>query len=105
MGGRTCTNAGSQTWKDDKHTAEQPISRRETDERTKCSISNKFAMLVNARIVAMRGTSNKLPSGLSVQTLDDREAEDKEVNPGVFPLLLEARDDVGRPKAESNEYS
>jgi hypothetical protein len=84
--------------------AEQPVSRRGLEERTKCIISNMFAMLVKARMAAKTGTSNRLPSGLSGQTLDDDGGEDQDSSPGVFPLLVEARDDVGRPKARSNKY-
>ena len=63
------------------------------------------AMVVKARMVAKTGTSSRFPSGLSEQILDDEDSEDGEVNPGVFPLLLEPRDEVGRPKAGLGKYS
>lgn len=60
-------------------------------------------MLIMARMVAKTGTSNRLASALSGPRLDDG-GENDEVGPSVYPMLLDARVETGRPKAECSQY-
>ena len=61
-------------------------------------------IVVKARMAAKTGTSRKFASELSGPILEDDDGEDDDVSPGVVPLLLDAWDVTGRPKAGRVEY-